>query len=174
MMGPMATPEGMIELTSTESWDLMRECVSHHGGVGRIAVSILNHPDIFPVNFIVDDHGQELTSGQTTDAVTDAASDSVAGPTVVFRTAEGTKLAAAVLGVAVAFEIDGYDPEAGEAWSVVVKGQATEIDQALGKFDPDSVPLFSWNVAPKHRFVRIQPSEISGRRFSVVSSARPS
>ena len=31
---------------------------------------------------------------------------------VVFRTAEGTKLAAAVLGTAVAFEVDGYDAEA--------------------------------------------------------------
>ena len=42
--------------------------------VGRLAVSIKEQPDIFPINFVVD-HG-----------------------TVVFRTAEGTKLAAAVLG----------------------------------------------------------------------------
>jgi len=158
----MATPEGMIELTADESWDLMRTCVSEHGGVGRIAVSIMNHPDIFPVNFAIDDRSPESTS------------EPEMAPTVVFRTAEGTKLAAAVLGVAVAFEIDGYDPVAGEAWSVVVKGVASEIDQALGRFNPDSVPLFPWNAAPKHRFVRIEASEITGRRFQVVAGALPS
>ena len=73
--------------------------------VGRLAVSITDHPDIFPINYVVD------------------------RGTVVFRTAEGTKLAAALLGRGVAFEIDGYDPEAGEAWSVVVKGYAIEIEQ---------------------------------------------
>jgi len=153
----MATPDGMIELTPTESWDLMRECVVTRGGVGRIAVSIMNHPDIFPVNYAVLDGDTEQNPEQT------------GGPSVVFRTAEGTKLAAAVLGVAVAFEIDGYDPVAGEAWSVVVKGEASEIDQSLGRWDVDSVPLFPWNAAPKHRLVRIRASDISGRRFSVVT-----
>lgn len=156
----MATPEGMIELTPIESWDLMRECVVTRGGVGRIAVSIMNHPDIFPVNYAVLDGDPEQNPEQNP--------EQTGGPSVVFRTAEGTKLAAAVLGVAVAFEIDGYDPVAGEAWSVVVKGEASEIDQSLGRFDVDSVPLFPWNAAPKHRLVRIQTSEISGRRFSVV------
>jgi hypothetical protein len=46
----MATPEGMIELSPAESWGLLRKCVVEHGGVGRIAVAIMNHPDIFPVN----------------------------------------------------------------------------------------------------------------------------
>jgi hypothetical protein len=30
------------------------------------------------------------------------------------------------------------------------------------------LPLFPWNAAPKHRFVRIEPDEVSGRRFHVV------
>ena len=64
---------GVTILESDESWSLLRSAE-----VGRLAVSNLDHPDIFPVNYVVD-HG-----------------------TVVFRTAEGTKLAAAVLGTAVA------------------------------------------------------------------------
>jgi hypothetical protein len=28
--------------------------------------------------------------------------------------------------------------------------------------------LFPWHAAPKHRFVRIEPEDISGRRFEVV------
>lgn len=111
--------------------------------VGRLAVSIMNVPDIFPINYIVDRGA------------------------IVFRTAEGTKLASAVLGKGVAFEIDGYEPAAGRAWSVVVHGQATEIEQMYELFDAEDLPLFPWHAGYKHRFVRIEPTEISGRRFAV-------
>lgn len=147
----MPTPPGMTELTDQQSWELLR---SHAiDGVGRIAVSIMNHPDVFPVNYAVD--------------------ETAAGPSVVFRTAEGTKLAAAVLGAAVAFEVDGYEPERGEAWSVVVKGSAVEVDTILDRFDPDALPLFPWHAAPKHRVVRVEPTEVTGRRFEVVEAHRP-
>src|SRR6187431_1735915 len=135
---------GMTVLASNESLELLRSSV-----VGRLAVSITDHPDIFPVNYVVD-HG-----------------------CIVFRTAEGTKLAAAVLGRGVAFEIDGYDAAAGEAWSVVVKGRAVEIERMQDVFDALDLPLFPWQAAPKHRFVRIEPVDISGRRFRVVDQARP-
>ena len=114
--------------------------------VGRLGIAIMNVPDIFPVNFVVDDD------------------------TVVFRTAEGTKFAAAVLGTAVAFEVDGYDPAAGEAWSVVLKGQAVEIENMYELFDVEELPLFPWHNSPKYRFVRIEPGEITGRRFRVDST----
>jgi nitroimidazol reductase NimA-like FMN-containing flavoprotein (pyridoxamine 5'-phosphate oxidase superfamily) len=130
---------GMTVLDADTCWDLLRR-----SDVGRLAVSIADHPDIFPINFIVD-HG-----------------------TVVFRTAEGTKLAAAVLGLAVAFEIDGYDPDAGDAWSVVVKGRAVEVERMQDVFDALDLPLFPWHASPKHRFVRIEPDDVSGRRFHIV------
>jgi nitroimidazol reductase NimA-like FMN-containing flavoprotein (pyridoxamine 5'-phosphate oxidase superfamily) len=130
---------GMTVLDQHECWQLLRD-----QEVGRLAVSIANHPDIFPVNYVVD-HGS-----------------------IVFRTAEGTKLAASVLGAAVAFEIDGYDAEAGEAWSVVVKGRAHELEAMQEVFDALELPLFPWHTSPKHRFVRIEADEVSGRRFEVV------
>ena len=130
---------GITILEANQSWALLRS-----SEVGRLAVSIGNYPDIFPVNFVVD-HG-----------------------TVVFRTAEGTKLAAAVLGTAVAFEVDGYDADAGEAWSVVIKGRAVEIERMQDVFDALELPLFPWHASPKHRFVRIEPDDVSGRRFDVV------
>jgi len=117
--------------------------------VGRLAIAINNVPDIFPINFVMD------------------------GETVVFRTAEGTKLAGALLGVAVAFEVDGYDGDAGVAWSVVVKGDAVEIEKMYELFDAADLPLFPWHVGSKHRFVRICPSETTGRRFLVDSTPRP-
>ena len=135
---------GMTVLDAHESLALLRASV-----VGRLAVSITDHPDIFPINYVVD-HGS-----------------------IVFRTAEGTKLAAAVLGRGVAFEVDGYDEPSGEAWSVVVKGHAVEIERMQEIFDATDLPLFSWQAAPKHRFVRIEPVAITGRRFSVVEDTRP-
>jgi nitroimidazol reductase NimA-like FMN-containing flavoprotein (pyridoxamine 5'-phosphate oxidase superfamily) len=133
---------GVTVLELNECWRLLRQAE-----VGRLAVSIRDLPDLFPINFIVD------------------------RGTVVFRTAEGTKLAAAVLGRAVAFEIDGYDAEAGEAWSVVIKGRAVEIERMQDVFDALDLPLFPWHASPKHRFVRIEPDDVTGRRFHVVDKS---
>jgi hypothetical protein len=127
----------VVELDEHQCWELLRS-----QEVGRLAVAITNHPDIFPVNYVVD-HA-----------------------TVVFRTAEGTKLAAAVLGESVAFEIDGEAD--GEAWSVVIKGQAVEIERMYELFDAVELPLYPWHAAPKHRYVRILPELVTGRRFRVT------
>ena len=64
-----------------------------------------------------------------------------------------------------AFEIDGYQPETGVAWSVIVAGLATEILSGIEWADVHNLPLFPWHVAPKGHFVRIAADEISGRRF---------
>jgi uncharacterized protein len=130
-------------LEESACWRLLRS-----SEVGRLAVSIDDHPDIFPINYLVDDKS------------------------IVFRTAEGTKFAAAVIRPSVAFEVDGYEPDVGEAWSVVVKGRAQEISMHE-LVDTMAFPLFPWHAAPKHRFVRIVPDDISGRHFHVVESAQP-
>jgi nitroimidazol reductase NimA-like FMN-containing flavoprotein (pyridoxamine 5'-phosphate oxidase superfamily) len=130
---------GMTILEPDLCWNLLRSAE-----VGRLAVSIMDQPDIFPINFVVD-HG-----------------------TVVFRTAEGTKLAAAVLGRGVAFEADGLDVSAGEAWSVVIKGRAEEVLKMIEVFEATDLPLFPWLTSPKPRFVRIVPESITGRSFHVA------
>jgi CBS domain-containing protein/nitroimidazol reductase NimA-like FMN-containing flavoprotein (pyridoxamine 5'-phosphate oxidase superfamily) len=136
---PVEARTGLTVLYPHQCWELLRGL-----DVGRLAVAIDQQPDIFPVNYIID-HG-----------------------TIVFRTAEGTKLAAAVLGRGVAFEVDGYEPAVGEAWSVVVKGRAVEIAQIHELLDATNLALFPWHAWPKPRFVRIEPVEISGRRFHAV------
>jgi nitroimidazol reductase NimA-like FMN-containing flavoprotein (pyridoxamine 5'-phosphate oxidase superfamily) len=110
--------------------------------VGRLAVAFHEHPDIFPINFTAD------------------------GETILFRTAEGTKLLTMAVGPAVAFEVDGYDADKGEAWSVVVKGYAHEVP-VFDKVD-DDIPVFPWSATPKGRFVRIAPDDVTGRRFHVI------
>lgn len=86
----------------------------------------------------------------------------------MFRTADGTKLAAAVGGPGVVVEIDGHNAGSGDAWSVVIKGDALEIKEANELFDALCLPLFPWHAARKHRFVRIVPRELTGWRFTVV------
>lgn len=114
--------------------------------VGRLAVAAAGDIDIFPLNFVVDDRS------------------------VLFRTAEGTKLVEVVLAGRVAFEIDGYEPERGRAWSVVLKGEAHMLDKWDDIYAAQDTPLFPWNHSPKERFVRITPYQISGRRFTVYAT----
>jgi nitroimidazol reductase NimA-like FMN-containing flavoprotein (pyridoxamine 5'-phosphate oxidase superfamily) len=105
---------------------------------------VVNHrPEIFPITHIVD-HA-----------------------TIVFHTAVGTKLEGS-LGRDVAFEVDGYDPDTGEAWSVIVKGLAREIKQMYEVLEALDLPLFPWHAAPKPRIMRIEPETITGRRFRVA------
>jgi nitroimidazol reductase NimA-like FMN-containing flavoprotein (pyridoxamine 5'-phosphate oxidase superfamily) len=122
-------------LTESECWELLSRTV-----VGRLAVCLDGKAHIFPINYLPD------------------------RGSIVFRTAEGTKLSAA-RHHHVSFEIDGYEPERGIAWSVIVAGEATEIVDPDEWDDARDLPLFPWHVAPKGRFVRISADEISGRRF---------
>jgi hypothetical protein len=132
---------GVHALDAHTCWTLLRSVQ-----VGRLAVSIGDWPEIFPVNFIVA-HG-----------------------TIVFRTAEGTKLAGALSSRPVAFEVDGYDSAAGDAWSVVVKGDAQEIKRVPDVVEAMSFPLFPWHAGPKNRYIRIVPVDVSGRRFGVLAA----
>lgn len=111
------------------------------GGValGRLVTSFAGEPEIFPVNFVVQ------------------------GRTVLFRTSEGTKLFSAVANSIVLFEAD--DHNVAEGWSVIVRGRArllrtdAEIDEA------ERAQLMPWTAIPKVHYVRVTPSEITGRHF---------
>ena len=130
------------ETTASQSWDLLRS-----GVVGRLAVVVDHAPDIFPVNFAVD-HG-----------------------TVVIRTAGGTKFEAAQQGP-VAFEVDGYDLDAGESWSVVVKGTAVEVYEVDEAIKVMGLPLSPWAPGSKPHLLRVVPGSVTGRRFEVAGGTR--
>ena len=67
--------------------------------------------------------------------------------------------------------LDRSHRASGVAWSVVVKGAARVMSEVRDLFDATALPLFPWDVAPKHRFVRLEPAEVTGRRFSVAERA---
>jgi len=128
-----------VILTEAECW---AELAAHT--VARLAVDIAGRPDIFPINYLVDDG------------------------TLVFRSGAGTKLAGAVLGEHVAVEIDGIDESDRSVWSVVVKGQAAEIARMEERFEAEDLPLYPWLTSDKPNFVRITPDLVTGRRYFVA------
>ena len=127
-------------LDANACWDLLRGV-----SVGHLAVLVDGHPEIFPVNYKVD-HGS-----------------------VVFRTGEGTKLHAAARPTAVALEADGTDQDKRTAWSVHVKGHAEVLEPSPELMAGVGLTLFPWQAGHKDHFVRIVPTTVSGRRFTVTS-----
>ena len=111
--------------------------------IGRVAVSVGALPAVFPVNFCF------------------------LGRDVVFRTAEGTKLAAALRGTVVAFEVDEFDAAGHRGWSVLIVGTASEIPGAeLAGLEP--LPVRAWAPGERDHVVRIQTEFVSGRRITTV------
>lgn len=127
---------GLEVLGEDECWLFLEA-----GHIGRLAVSIAEQPEIFPVNYVVQDR------------------------TIVILTAEGTKFAGAVLGLSVAFEIDAADPLFHTGWSVVVRGRAVEVETTDELMEVEALPLRPWGRWDKRRYVRIVPDVVSGRRI---------
>lgn len=124
------------ELDAENCWRLLDT-----KSIGRLAVSITNHPDIFPVNY------------------------RVADGTIVIRTAEGQKLAAAVLGTAVAFEVDALDESTQTGWSIVVKGTAAEPQRLEDYLRAEDLDIEPWAGGDKSRFIVVTPDDVSGREI---------
>ena len=121
-------------LSATECWDLLSS-----RNLGRLATCVDGQPDVFPVNFVVQNR------------------------TILIRTAEGTKLASAAINYRVAFEADDHDVAQG--WSVVVKGRAAVLSSVNELAAAERAQVLPWIATPKLRFIRITPAEITGRRF---------
>ena len=84
--------------------------------------------------------------------------------TLLFRTAEGSKLLAVAMGSEVAFEIDRFREES--ARSVVVRGEARLLPEDEAH-RAENVPLRSWVSTLKYNVVEIQPRYVSGRAFEL-------
>lgn len=83
---------------------------------------------------------------------------------VVFRTLEGQKLAAAAAHQHVCFEIDSWDAGTRTGWSVVVQGVAREVTHWAEDVRLDQIGLVPWTKAEwRPIWVRIEPTMVSGR-----------
>lgn len=125
-------------LSATECWNLVAS-----RALGRLVTSVDGQPEIFPVNFVVQHR------------------------TVLFRTAEGTKLISAAIDNKVMFEVD--DHNAVEGWSVIIRGMARTLHTNEEIEEAERGELLPWTATVKQHFVRIRPLSITGRRFSFGS-----
>jgi nitroimidazol reductase NimA-like FMN-containing flavoprotein (pyridoxamine 5'-phosphate oxidase superfamily) len=121
-------------LSEDECWSLLSSV-----SLGRIVTILGGKPEIFPINFV----SQRRT--------------------VLFRTAQGTKLYSAVMGGGVVFEAD--DHSVAEGWSVIVKGRAHLLTANAEILDAQEAPLLPWTATSKPHYVRVSALDISGRRF---------
>jgi len=103
--------------------------------LGRIAVKLADDLVIVPVYYAVMDDD------------------------IVFRTAPGTKLSAALLKTKVAFEVDGAAP----GWSVLVRGHVEEIRKQEEQARARSVLGDEWPAGERDHLVRIRTEQVTGR-----------
>ncbi|ORB30751.1 pyridoxamine 5'-phosphate oxidase family protein [Mycolicibacterium parafortuitum] len=129
-----STDAPVTVLSDSESWDLLGSV-----SLGRLVTTVNGWTEIFPVNFVVQKN------------------------TVLFRTAEGTKLLTTALNEYVVFEAD--DHNLAEGWSVVVRGKARLLATSTEIAEARRASLYPWIATQKERFVRITPQTVTGRRF---------
>ncbi len=135
IMNTTDAPQAPItELTEKDSWDLLSSV-----SLGRLVTTVAGWTEIFPVNFVVQDR------------------------TLLFRTAEGTKLLTSVLNEHVVFEAD--DHNVAEGWSVVLRGTAHMLSTSEEIDKAERAGLYPWVATQKLRFVRVTPESLTGRRF---------
>jgi nitroimidazol reductase NimA-like FMN-containing flavoprotein (pyridoxamine 5'-phosphate oxidase superfamily) len=130
--------EEIEELSDLESWELLRR-----NELGRLAYHLLDEVDIVPINYTVD------------------------GDTLLFRTAEGSKLLGVVLNSNVALEVEEIGSDV--ARTVVVRGRARQ----LGEYEAhrvEQVALHNWVPGERYEVVEIRPTSVSGR---VLPVSRP-
>jgi nitroimidazol reductase NimA-like FMN-containing flavoprotein (pyridoxamine 5'-phosphate oxidase superfamily) len=83
---------------------------------------------------------------------------------IVFRTIEGQKLAAAAERQPVCFEVDRWDATTRSGWSVVIRGTANEVTDWAEIAHLENIGLAPWSKEKwRPLWVRVDPSEISGR-----------
>ncbi|MFW2381103.1 MAG: pyridoxamine 5'-phosphate oxidase family protein [Acidimicrobiales bacterium] len=108
--------------------------------IGRVGFMSEGAPLVLPVNFAVDEG------------------------TIVFRSLEGHKLAAAAANQTVCFEVDQWDAKSKSGWSVVLQGTAREVTDWAEREQLENIGLTPWAKEQwRPLWVRIEPSEVSGR-----------
>ena len=120
-------------LSETECWNHLSS-----GSLGRLVTTVDGQSEIFPINYVVQHR------------------------TVLFRTAEGTKLVSTAINQNVLFEADDHNVV--EGWSVIVRGVARILHDDEDIAEAERAQLLPWTATIKQHYVRIRPLSVTGRR----------
>jgi len=130
--------QGDPTLAFDDCWDLLAAAT-----IGRIGLVVDDHPEIFPVNYVLFQRH------------------------LVFRSSPGRKLWGALASRPGVLEIDGYDAPSGEAWSVVARGEAELMTDPDEIAQVNALGLEPWQPGAKDNYIRLVPRALTGRRFKV-------
>jgi nitroimidazol reductase NimA-like FMN-containing flavoprotein (pyridoxamine 5'-phosphate oxidase superfamily) len=133
---PPTDDQPVVELDVEECWSLLGA-----GHNGRLAYRLVDEVHLVPVSYTLDERR------------------------ILIRTAPGSKLLAAELGAAAAFEIDWFGEK--EAWSVVASGHMRHLDEQE-EHRLEDLHVQSATPTAKYEAVELTPESVSGRRFLVV------
>jgi nitroimidazol reductase NimA-like FMN-containing flavoprotein (pyridoxamine 5'-phosphate oxidase superfamily) len=123
---------GLDELSREEC---LRLVASH--SIGRIAVAPPGQsPHVLPVNYVLD------------------------VDVIVFRSDPGTKVDLTPHHP-VSFQVDHFDPSDRTGWSVLLRGNASEVQRS----EVSHLGLESWAGGEKAHWVRVVPVIVTGRRI---------
>ncbi len=109
------------------------------GGIGRVGFASAEGVVMLPVNY------------------------AISGKSVIFRTAPDTLLAL-YADAHLSFEVDYFDDERHEGWSVLVQGHAQQVtSEPEVSYLEETTGLQPWAAGPRDVYVRIAPIRITGR-----------
>jgi nitroimidazol reductase NimA-like FMN-containing flavoprotein (pyridoxamine 5'-phosphate oxidase superfamily) len=118
------------------------------GGIGRLVFAGRYDLTVLPVNYRLHDGS------------------------ILFRTAqdspteEDLRTGIAHAEYRVAFEIDSFDMQAHEGWSVLIQGPAHHLDSEAERAEALAAGVEPWPGGQREHFIRITPVRITGRRIS--------
>lgn len=112
------------------------------GVIGRVALATARGPRIVPINYVLYDDS------------------------IVIRTAPYSELGTYGPDALLAFEVDDFDVELEEGWSVVAHGRAQRVDD-LAEIEriQQALDLQPWAGGVRSLFLRLEWSELTGRRL---------
>lgn len=120
------------------------ECLERLGAqsVGRIVFCVDGHPQVYPVNFAIDEG------------------------TIVFRASPyGPMAPLQAQHSEVAFEVDDLDVENHQGWSVIAHGEAQPLDGSETRELTVLRKLEPWAAGSRALHFRLIPRQLSGRLF---------
>ncbi len=117
------------------------------GGIGRLVFAGRWDLTVLPVNYKVHDGAILFRTAQ------DSATD------------EDLRTGIAHAEYRVAFEVDDFDTEAREGWSVLIQGPAHHLDTDEERRHAVEAGVEPWPGGLREHFIEIRPDRITGRRI---------
>jgi nitroimidazol reductase NimA-like FMN-containing flavoprotein (pyridoxamine 5'-phosphate oxidase superfamily) len=117
------------------------------GGIGRLVFAGRFDLTVLPINYV-------LRDGNILFRTTQAGS-----------TDEDLRTGIEHTEYRVAFEVDDFETETHEGWSVLIQGPAHHLDDPGEQADAIAAGVEPWAGGEREHFVRITPARITGRRI---------